>query len=271
MSFIKNKFGINLYDKSSFDYLKESGNIANTILNQLVLNCVENNSPEDLNKLAEDLVYKFKVKAAFLGYNNYPASVCISYNEKIVHGVPGNYKLKLGDVVSIDFGVVYKGHYSDNARTIIVGGIENEHSDLLEVTKRAFLEGLSKAYIGNTIGDIGFAIHKEILKIRTNNLNIHHGSKYKLYYKFQGHGIGMELHEEPGVPNIGFPGKGIKLEKGMCICIEPVVLYSSSNPINIMNSNTLEVHTDDKKPSSHHENQIYISEDGPIIISQNFN
>jgi methionyl aminopeptidase len=268
----KNRLGINIYDQSSFNYLQESGFIANTILTTMVSSCIEGSTSKELSSIALDLMNKFKVKPAFMGFENYPDSVCISYNEKIVHGIPNEYKFKNGDVVSIDFGVIHKGHYSDNARTIVVGHLDNEHSGLVDIAKTAFLRGMAKAYVGSTTGDIGYAIHKEILKSKIN-LDPVGESKYKLYYRFQGHGIGMALHELPSVPNIGFPNKGYLIEAGMCICIEPVVLYSSSNPLELKTNfdKVIEIVTDDRKPSSHHENQIFITEDGPIILTRSSN
>jgi len=269
MGYRKNRVGINIYDSSSFLHLKESGRIANIILMEMVEACKEGSTPRDLVNISQRLMDKFKVKSAFLGFGGYPEPVCISYNEKIVHGIPNDYMFKNGDVVSIDFGVIYKGHYSDNARTIIVGDIYSPHKEILDLGKLAFSEGLAKAYSGSTTGDIGCAIHNEILKVRETEA-IDSPAKYKLYYKFQGHGIGNNLHESPPIPNIGYPNRGYLLEVGMCFCIEPVILYSSSNPIEIQTNfdGVIEINTNDGKPSSHYENQVYISEAGPVILTQ---
>lgn len=263
--------GVNIYDQDSFKYLKESGRIANLILKELLNSCTSGTTPLDLENLANNLINKYKVKPAFKGFEGYPNSVCVSYNEKIVHGVPNaEYKFKKGDVVSIDFGVIYNKHYSDNARTIIVdGNSSSNHAELLNITEQAFYDGLNHCKIGNKIGDISYNIHKRILSVKVPNNQIHRGTKYKAYFKFQGHGIGCKLHEDPPIPNIGHYGKGLKLQEGMCICIEPVVLYSSSNPIEFItkDSNFKEIHTDNKLPSAHFENQIFITQEGPVILT----
>jgi methionyl aminopeptidase len=271
VGFYTNRFGVNIYDSESLKYLKESGYIAHEILLELMKNCTEGSTALDVECLATNCIEKYKVKSAFKGVNGYKNVTCISYNHKIVHGIPtSDYVFKRGDVVTVDFGVIVKGHYSDNAKTFIVGGIDSQHQQLIDITEKAFFAGFNQARVGNTLGDIGFNIHKEIVKVNSGNKLLHRGSLFKLFYKFQGHGIGNNLHESPSVPNLGYPGKGMRLVKGMCICIEPVTLYSSSTPVEVIikDSNFKELHTNDLKPSAHFENQLYISEDGPILLTK---
>jgi len=264
--------GSHLYGKDYLPYLEDSGRVAYLVLKELLKNAQEGITTQELDKIAEDEISKHKAEPLFKGFDTYPFTTCLSYNEYIVHGFPSDYKLKKGDVISIDVGVKYNGFCGDNARTIIIGGPENSiHKRLVEVAEEAFNSGLSQAYAGRTIGDIGFAIHSTVLKEEDpNSEDPNMNSKFKVFFKFQGHGIGLNLHEPPDVPNIGYPSHGSILQVGNCICIEPVVLYRSSEPV-IRNSNitsVLEFFTDNMLPSSHHENQIYISESGPIILTK---
>jgi methionyl aminopeptidase len=259
-----------IYEKDILPRLVESGRLVRYILQELIKNAVEGNTTLELNKLAEDLILKNKAESLFKGFENYPYTTCISVNEHIVHGFPSEYKLKNGDVVSLDLGLKLNGICGDNARTIIIGNIESEHTRLVQIAKEAFYEGFKHAFPGKCIGDIGFAISKKVLSELKDNTNRKSGSKFKIFFKFQGHGIGLSLHELPNIPNLGYPGKGYRLKEGNSICIEPVVLYSSSEPVieeYSTHKGVLKFTTNNLLPSSHYENQIYIAKDGPIILT----
>lgn len=264
------KDGTRLYKHKAYERLKASGRIAAQVLHELVANVKEGVTTFELNSLAEQLIKDAGATPAFKGYEGYPFATCLSVNEHIVHGLPNNRPLKNGDVISVDVGVIKDFFYSDNARTVVVGGAPSEHDQLIEAAQRAYNLGLEKALPGNYTGDIGHEIHKAVLQNDLDPQNTSLGKKFNVFFKFQGHGIGLELHEQPSVPNMGFPGKGVKLLPGMCICIEPVVLYMSSTP-EVCPTETPNVYqfiTDDRKPSSHYENQIYITETGYEVLTR---
>lgn len=259
-----------IYEEDILPRFIDSGRLVRSILQSLIEVAVEGNTTLELNNLAEDLIYKNKAEPLFKGFNGYPFATCMSMNEFIVHGFPSDYRLKNGDIISIDLGLRLNGICGDNARTIIVGGVESEHTRLVEIAREAFYEGVKYALPGNYTGDIGFAIHRCILSELNDKNNRKSGNKFKVFYNFQGHGIGINLHELPNVPNIGYPGRGYRLREGNCICIEPVVIYSTSEPTieeYSTHKGILKFTTNNLLPSSHYENQIYISKSGPIILT----
>lgn len=266
------KSGIKLYGKNCVTFLQESGRIASEVLQKVAEEAVEGVSLYDLDRFAEDLIFKEKAEPAFLGFNGYPFSTCLSVNENIVHGIPTNKKLKNGEVLSIDLGVKLNGMCADNAKTIVIGGDEkSNHKKIIQTAERAFYKGMEKAKVGFTIGDISHAIHKEVLKESILDSNGSDTKLFKIFFNFQGHGIGELLHEPPDVPNMGFIGKGPKILPGMSLCLEPVVMYRTSDVeesfIEIKNTHIAQFKTSNYMPSSHFEKQIYITMDGPIIIT----
>lgn len=265
------KTGVRVYDKDSYVILKEAAHMAYEILQQAVVFCRAGISTLDIENYISSLIEKNKCLPAFKGYEKFPNVSCLSLNEQIVHGIAReDVILKDGDVISIDLGLIYKNHYADNAETVIIGNTE-DHKNLVDLSKSAFYKGYEAALKNNsTTGDIGFSIHKHILsKVIPGGLAVRGDNIYKIFPRFEGHGIGMELHEPPNVPNTGYPGMGMLLQEGMCICIEPVIMYSSSN-IKIFNdkeSGALQFTTHDLRPSSHFERQVFVTKDGPEIIS----
>ncbi len=234
------------------------------IRDALIDAAVPGSSTKELERLAEKLMGLFNVKSAFKGYSGFPGSICSSVNEVIVHGLPNEIPLKSGDVVSIDLGIVYKGFYFDSARTIEID--TNEHSDLVKSGELAFSRALENVFPGSTTGHIGHTIHSSILKPK--------GADKKPLLRpsrlFMGHGIGLALHEAPPIPNMGFKEKGIELREGMCICIEPVVCYDSSREVpsrTFEGSSVTEFVTSDLKPSCHYEDQVFITSNGPIVLT----
>jgi len=210
---------------------------------------------ERLDQIAEEYIRDQGGIPAFKGYGGFPSSLCMSVNEAVVHGIPGAYELKEGDIVSIDCGVELNGFVGDSAYTYCVGEVAPATMDLLRVTKESLLLGIEKAKVGNRLGDISFAIQ-------------HHAGRkhgYGIVKELVGHGVGRKLHEEPEVPNFGKRGSGIKLLAGLVIAIEPMINMGKRN-INMLDDGWTIV-TKDGKPSAHFEHSIAITSQGPDILS----
>lgn len=189
------------------------------------------------------------------GVPNFPATLCISINDEIIHGIPSKeVKLREGDVVSIDLVVLKNGFHGDAARTYIVGSASKEKQKLVDVTMQAFFEGAKYAFPGNRIGDISHAIGAYVAK-----------NGFSVVKEFQGHGIGKEMHEDPGIPNYGRAGKGVRLEPGMTIAVEPMVVAGNPEILELEDGWTIV--TADGSLSAHYENTILITENGPEILT----
>ncbi len=209
----------------------------------------------DVDKMAEELLKKYGAKSSFKNYRGYPNTVCVAVNEEVVHGIPGNRALMQGDIVGIDLGAILDGWHSDAAITIAVGGNASpEARQLIRVTKEALFKGIEKARPGNRLSDIGHAIQSYVER---------HG--YSVVRDLVGHGIGRRLHEDPQVPNFGPPGKGIKLEEGMTLAIEPMV-NAGSYEVETLNDSWTVV-TKDRKLSAHFEHTVAIRKSGPDILT----
>ncbi len=208
-----------------------------------------------LEEFAEEYVAKLGVRGAFKGYHGYPANLCTSINEEVVHGIPsGTRVLREGDIVSIDFGVVLDGYYGDAARTFAVGKISPEAEKLLTTTERALEKAIGASLPGNRLGDISWAVQKEA-----------EAEGFSVVRDFVGHGIGKTLHEEPQVPNFGSSGTGPKLMPGMVLAIEPMV-NEGGYPVEVL-SDGWTVVTRDRKRSAHFEHVVAITQDGNRILS----
>jgi methionyl aminopeptidase len=209
----------------------------------------------DLNSLAEDLCFKRKAKPAFKDYRGFPGSLCVSVNEEVVHGIPSRKKmLKTGDIISIDFGVFYKGYYGDSAITVPVGKITDDIERLLKTTRTSLEKGIEQAVVGNRIGDISKAIQEHV-----------EGNGFFVVRQFVGHGIGTELHEAPEIPNFYQGERTARLMSGMVLAIEPMVNMGTQKVTVLRDGWT--VITNDKKPSAHFEHSIAVTENGPLILS----
>jgi methionyl aminopeptidase len=210
----------------------------------------------ELDRLAEHLCRRKGAKPAFKGYRGYPFSLCVSVNEEVVHGFPSKKRvLKEGDIVSLDFGVLYDGYYGDAAITVPVGEISERAKRLLRVTEEALYKGIEQAVIGKRLGDISSAIQRYVEA---------HG--YSVVRQFVGHGIGRALHEDPQVPNFGKPGRGVKLKEGMVLAIEPMV-NEGTYEVEILADGWTAV-TKDRKLSAHFEHTVAITKNGPEILSR---
>ncbi|MDD4639037.1 MAG: type I methionyl aminopeptidase [Bacteroidales bacterium] len=208
----------------------------------------------ELNKFADSYIRKHGAVPAFLGYNGFPYSVCISVNDVVVHGFASDYRLKEGDIVSVDCGTFMKGFYGDSAYTFPVGEISAEDRKLLEVTKESLYKGVQKALAGNRVGDVSHAVQEYA-----------EGFGYSVVREMVGHGIGRRLHESPDVPNYGIRGTGKKLEEGMVICIEPMINAGTKSVV--MHSDGWTVSTSDRKKSAHFELMVAIKKGDPDVLS----
>jgi methionyl aminopeptidase len=209
---------------------------------------------KELDEVAEEYILLKGARPAFKGYRGFPATLCISINEEVVHGIPSQRQLKEGDIVSLDVGVNFVGYFGDAAITLPVGEIDPEAKRLLEVTEKALTIGIEKAKIGNRLFDISFAIQRWVES---------HG--FSVVRDFVGHGIGRDLHEEPQVPNFGAPHQGPRLEKGMVFALEPMV-NEGTYEVRVL-SDGWTVVTADGKRSAHFEHTIAITDDGAEILS----
>ena len=209
----------------------------------------------EINKLGEEMIRSFGCTPNFLNYNGYPASICVSVNEEVVHGIPSKKRiLKEGDIVSLDAGLIYEGYHSDAARTWAVGNVSPEAQKLMDVTKQCFYEGIKFAKAGNHLNDISTAIQAYAEKFG-----------YGVVRELVGHGIGTHLHEDPEVPNFATKRKGVLLQPGMTLAIEPMI--NAGTPDVIWMDDDWTVVTADHALSAHYENTILITEGEPEILS----
>ena len=211
-------------------------------------------STRSIDKAVHDFIVAQGAKPSFLNYNGFPASTCISVNATVIHGIPGGYILKDGDIVSIDVGAYYKGFHGDCAATFACGTISAEAEKLIEVTKQSFFEGLRFAAPGHRVSDISHAIQTYV------ELN-----GFSVVRSFVGHGVGRQLHEEPEVPNYGKPGHGPRLIKGMTLAIEPMV-NAGVYDVRVLKDGWT-VLTADGKLSAHYENTVLITDGEPEILT----
>lgn len=210
---------------------------------------------EELDKIAHDFIIKNDCIPSCLGYEGYPKSICISINDEVVHGIPSKRRIKNGDIVSIDFTVRYKGYESDAARTYIIGEASLEEKELVENTKKALYEGLSKVKSGAKIGDVSHAIEEYA-----------HSHGLSVVEALVGHGVGSKMHEEPDVPNYGEAGTGKVLKKGMTIAIEPMLTLGKKD-VCLTDQDDWVIVTEDESASAHFEHTILVTEDGYEILT----
>ncbi len=240
--------------------LRESGKILKFILDELKKIAGVGANLIDLEKKTQELLKQKNAQAAFLGYQPegadyaYPAAICVSVNDVVVHGVPLNYILKSGDVLKIDMGVIFKGLISDSAITIIIGKSSPKVRKLLDSTKKALEEAIKVCKIGKTIGDIGYVIEKQAKK-----------DGFKVLKGLTGHGVGYEVHEDPVVFNYGHKSSGLKLKEGMVIAIEPMFSIGSEG---IVQNKDESYSSADRSLTAHFEHTIAITKNGPIVLTE---
>ena len=209
----------------------------------------------EMDKIAREHIERAGARPAFLGYRGYPATLCISVNEEVVHGIPGARKLRDGDIVGLDLGCVVDGFFGDAARTVAVGRISEEAERLMRVTREALFAGIDVCHPGQRVGDIGHAVQTHAER---------HG--YSVVREFVGHGIGTSLHEEPQVPNYGPPGRRERLVAGMCLAIEPMVNVGRAE-VEVLADGWTAI-TRDRSLSAHYELTVAVTQHGPWILSE---
>jgi methionyl aminopeptidase len=249
---------INLKTEAEIAVMREAGRINAEALQAAAAIIKPGVTTADLNAAAEAILKKYGAYSPFKGYPGpypYPASICTSVNEELVHGIPGKRKLKEGDIVSMDCGTVHKGFVGDSAITVGVGEISEPAKRLLEVTEEALRIGIQQMIAGNHIGDIGSAVQDFVEKNRMNVVR-----------EYTGHGVGRQMHEGPAVPNYGIPGKGMQLRVGMTIALEPMVMLGAYYTRVMPDEWT--VVSRDGSLTAHFEHSVAITENGPMILTE---
>ena len=253
---------VTIKSKKEIELMKEACKITGLVYKKIEKVIKPGMSTIELDKFAEKIIRENGGVPAQKGYPsgvrgvpNFPATLCISINDEVIHGIPSSKKvIKDGDLVSIDLVVCKNGFNGDAARTFVVGNASNEAKRLVEITRQAFFEGIKYAVKGNRVGDISHAIGEFVEK-----------NGYNVVREFQGHGIGKEMHEDPGIPNYGKAGKGLRLEPGMTLAVEPMVVMGRNDIYQDEDGWT--ILTDDGSLSAHYENTILITEKEPEILT----
>ncbi len=245
---------INIKSLKELELMRAAGNIVAETHEKLKEVIKPGISTMELDTIAEEYIRKCGAIPAFKGYEGFPASICTSINEQVVHGIPGAVILKDGDIIGIDIGAVFKGYYGDAARSYGVGTITDIAQKLIDVTKESFFKGIEYAVEGNRLSDIGFAIQQYVEQ-----------QGFSVVRDLVGHGIGTRMHEEPQVPNYGPKGKGPRLVSGMTLAIEPMVNEGRFH-VKVLTDGWTVV-TADGKLSAHYENTIAITKSTPEILT----
>jgi len=246
---------IKLKSKNDIKLMRESGRIAGRILRELGEASKIGVSGKDLDQVARELLKSSGAKSAFLGHHGFPATITVSPNDAIVHGIPTDAPFSDGDIISLDFGTIYRGFVGDNAHTFEIGEVSDSAKRLLRITEESLVIGIKAAVVGNTTGDIGHAIQSYVES---------HG--YSIVRPLCGHGVGRQMWEDPQVPNYGNPGQGPKLKAGMTIAIEPMVNAGHEDVVQDKDGWTYR--TRDGSLSAHFEHSIVILSDGPEILTE---
>ena len=208
-----------------------------------------------INKIADEIIRSYSCIPSFLNYSGYPASVCISVNEEVVHGIPSKHTiLKNGDIISIDIGALYNGYHGDSAKTHGVGDISEKDKELIAVTRQSFYEGFKKAVVGNRLSDISNAVQTYAESFG-----------FSVIRDYVGHGVGENLHEDPQVPNYGKPGRGPRLQEGMVLAIEPMIA-TGTYKVKVLSDGWTAVTLDDKN-AAHYEHTIAITAGEPELLT----
>ena len=253
---------VTIKSKREIELMKKACKVVALTYQELEKNIKPGISTWELDQIAEKTMRSLGAIPAEKGYDSgirgipkFPASICVSINDEVIHGIPSKTRfLKEGDIVSIDTVALKDGYNGDAARTFVVGKTTKENQRLIDVTKQAFFEGIKYAKPGNRIGDVCHAIGEYV-----------HSQGYSVVREFQGHGIGRQMHEDPGIPNYGKAGRGIRLESGMTLAIEPMVIQGKPNILELEDGWT--IITEDGSLAAHYENTILITEKEPEILT----
>jgi methionyl aminopeptidase len=245
---------ISIKTSQEIKIMAEGGKILAKVTKELEKQVKPGITTKELDRAAEALILKSGGKPSFKGYEGYPASLCTSLNEQIVHAIPSNRKLKEGDILSLDLGIQYQGFHTDMAITVPVGKVEPERSRLIRVTKKALKRGIKKVSLGNTFGDIGNTIQRYV-----------ESQGFNVVRDLCGHGIGRELHEEPQILNYGKRKIGPEIKEGMVFCLEPMITVGDWKIKKVKDGYGFE--TQDGSLSCHFEHTIALTENGPKIMT----
>lgn len=246
---------ITIKSPREIELMTEAGRILETVHRELAKELHAGMTTKDIDRIGEELIRSYGCEPSFLNYNGYPASICVSVNEEVVHGIPSPHRfIREGDIVSLDAGVIYKGYHSDAARTYGIGQISPEAKKLIDVTRESFFEGIKYAKEGNHLFDISAAIGKYAQE-----------RGYGVVRDLCGHGIGTELHESPEIPNYEQGRKGVLLKAGMTLAIEPMINIGTWE-VNWLDDDWTVV-TKDHSLSAHYENTVLITSGEPILLS----
>ncbi|GGC07814.1 type I methionyl aminopeptidase [Dyadobacter sediminis] len=245
---------IYLKTEGEIDLIKESAQILGKAHAEVALWVKPGVTTGKLDAVAEEYIRDYGGVPSFKGFNKFPASLCISVNEVVVHGIPGSYSLKEGDIISIDCGVKLNGYHSDSAYTYPVGEVSKEVRNLLSTTKKSLYQGIDQASDGLRMGDVGYAIQSYVEE-----------RGYTVVRELVGHGVGRDLHEGPEVPNYGKRGKGIRLKEGMVLAIEPMINLGSKTVMQERDGWT--IRTTDRKPSAHFEHTVVVRKGKAEILT----
>jgi len=243
-----------LKSKEEIERIRESNRIVAEVLRKLEEIIAPGITTKDIDGLAEEMAKKYEARPAFKGYRGYPASVCTSLNSEVVHGIPSSRELQEGDIISLDFGIYFKGYYGDAAITVPVGDVPDRGKKLIRVTEESLYKGIDEARPGNRLGDISAAVQEHV-----------EAAGFSVVRDFVGHGIGKGLHEDPQIPNYGTRGRGIVLREGMVFAIEPMVNEGTFDVT--VTGDGWTVVTKDGKLSAHFEHTVAIRDSGPEILS----
>jgi methionyl aminopeptidase len=237
---------------ADFDKMKIAGAVVAEVHASIREAAVPGVTMLELDAIAYEIIREADCRPSFLGYHGFPASICSSPNEVIVHGIPDGYELRDGDIISIDAGAIYDGWHGDAAFTMAIGEVSDQAKQLIEVTEQGLWAGIAAAQPGNRLGDVGSAV---------SAVAAPHG--YGVVREYIGHGIGRQMHEAPDVPNYGKAGKGLKLKPGMAIAIEPMFNLGTAETSVLEDGWTVVTH--DGELSAHWEHTVLITKDGPVV------
>lgn len=235
--------------------MRTAGRIVAEVLARLEPEVRAGATTADLDRIAEEMIRAAGATPSFKGYRGYPASICVSINDEVVHGIPGARRIRKGDLVSIDAGAIWDGYHGDAARTVVVDDAAPRVRDLVETTGRALAAGIAAAQAGRRIGDVSAAIEDAAL-----------AGGYGVVRQYVGHGIGQEMHEEPQVPNYRIAARGIALAPGLCLAIEPMFTLGSGDVV--LQPDGWTVTTRDRSLAAHFEDTIAITDHGPEVLTR---
>jgi methionyl aminopeptidase len=244
---------IHLKTPEELEIMDRANRIVHKVLGRVSSELAPGTALKDLDALAESMTKSMGGKPAFKGYHGYPASICISVNDEVVHGIPGERKVQVGDIVSLDFGVILDGYYGDAACTLPVGDVDEGARQLMDVTRESLLKGVEQVKAGNRVSDVSHAVQAWA-----------EGHGYSVVKDYVGHGIGRSLHEEPQVPNFGEPGFGPKLQAGIVLAIEPMINEGAAEVT--VDPDGWTVRTRDHKRSAHFEFSVALTGDGARVL-----